>query len=545
MPDPADASPAGPSPRPPPAPPAAKRPAPAVAASVDRAAGRRRARLRGLRQGLPALVVSGALHLGAAWAASLWLLSIAVEPPPTVLQASVADVDSVELVEEPPPDEPLPPEEPDPAPPDVTLYEPEPPPDADDRAPSEELDVLGLGASGVGGRGFRRGGDTDWGVPAGADLPGRGDSPFQGYIDDLRRRGLDVVFVVDATGSMQRFIDRARETIDDVIQDLATVVPSLRIGLVAYRDLGDDWVTQRTDLTTDRYRIHNFLLGLRAAGGRRETPDFEEAVEEGLRVAAEELDWRDGARRVLVLVGDAPYHEEDQAAALATVRSFARGEHAVVNTVYVWAGELAQPTRNQQNAREVMERIANTGRGEAFELRVDDPSADEALRISVTRATFDDEWLPEIRALQASGGRDGRLASIERHVARRDRRWLVRRMSATPIHPAVAAACRDLFDARIAVAMLRQLEDLTNEPALRTAALYVLQAAIEDVRDIAYDVYLPAEEQTAALATIRHRVRQVPGAAAILDGKEADVPPAPGTPGAGAGGPGVPPPAGG
>jgi Mg-chelatase subunit ChlD len=409
-------------------------------------------------------------------------------------------------------------------------------PDADDRPLGPDLDVLGLGASSQGGHGYRARSTGGWSIPDGAGLIGGGDSPFRGYLGDLRERGLDVVFVIDATGSMQRFIDRARETIDDVIQDLASVVPSLRIGLVAYRDLGDDWITQDVDLTTDRYHIHNFLLGLRASGGRREVPDFEEAVEVGLEVATQEMSWREGARRVILLVGDAPYHDDDRAAANATVRSFARDRHSLVNTIYVSAGDFDRPTENQARARDAFQRIAGAGGGAAFELPVDDPQAGASLRSSVTAATFGDEWLDEIIALQRLAPKDSRLASVERHAARRDRGWLIRKMAVEPIHPAVALACRDLFDGRIAAAMLQQLEDLRLDPPLRAAALYVLQSALESVQDIPYDVYRPAAEQNVALAEIRHHVRQVKGASRYLDGEAGTVAPPEMPPGTGDGG---------
>jgi Mg-chelatase subunit ChlD len=444
---------------------------------------------------------------------------------PSTLVASLENTDDLIVPEEEePPPEPEEPEDLEITPPEVELEASETA-EADDRPLAPDVDLLGVGASSRGGHGYRARSTSGWSIPDGLGSLGGGDSPFRGFLTDLRNRGLDVVFVIDATGSMQRFIERARSAIDDIIQDLATVVPSLRIGLVAYRDLGDEWITQSADLTTDRYHIHTFLLGLRAAGGRRVQPDFEEAVEVGLEVAASEMSWREGARRVLLLVGDAPYHDDDRAAAQATVRGFGRVSHSLVNTIYVSSGDFDTPTEKQTRAREVFQRIASTGGGKAFELKVDDPDADAALRLSVTVATFGDEYLEDIAALQRAAPLDSRRASVERHVARRDRAWLIRRMASEPIHPAVAAACRDLLDGRIAAAMLQQLENTNLAPPLRTAALYVLQSAIQDVREIPYDIYQPAEEQRVMLAEIRHYVRQVNGASRYLDGEAGTVVP--------------------
>ncbi len=434
---------------------------------------------------------------------------------------NVDDVPPPEI--EPPPPEPEEPEDLEISPPDVDALVVDPVDDPDDRPLLPDIDLLGLGGSSQGGHGYRSRTGADWGTPAGLGSLGDGASPFRGFLEDLRERGLDVVFVIDATGSMQRFIDEARAAIDDIIQDLATVVPSLRIGMVAYRDLGDDWTIRRAELTTDRYHIHTYLLALRAAGGRRLLPDFEEAVEEGLRVASEELTWRENARRVILLVGDAPYHDEDQSAALATVRSFGRGMHSLVNTLYVSAGGMNAPTANQQKAWEVFQRIATTGNGTAFELRVEGNEARSELRTSVTEATFGREWLDEIRQLQSSAPRDARRASVARHVERKDREWLIEKMALQPIHPAVTAACRELFDGRIAAAMMKQLESPGVDPGLRTAAHYVLQTSIAGLADIPFDASQPLAGQEIGLAAIRRAVREVPGAERHLDGTGVEV----------------------
>lgn len=502
-------------------------PLPAVAVGVNRAEGRRRALRRAWLKGLPMLLVSLILHGLAAWAILLWLVPGLIEDrTSSTLVASLETKQEVEIPDvDPEPPEPEMPEELEITPPEIALVPTETPPDADDRPLAPDVDFIGLGASSQGGHGYRARSPGGWSQPDGLGSIGTGDSPFRGFLTDLRGRGLDVVFVIDATGSMQRFIDRAREAIDDIIQDLATVVPSLRIGMVAYRDLGDEWITQRAELTTDRYHIHTFLLGLRASGGRRVLPDFEEAVEVGLEVAANQMDWREGSRRVILLVGDAPYHEEDRAAAQSVVRSFARDSHSLINTIYVSAGDFEKPTENQTRARDVFERIANTGGGMAFELPVDDAEADDSLRASVTEATFGDEWLEQIVAMQRSAPEDSRRTSVERHVLRRDRGWLIRKMASQPIHPAVAAGCRDLFDGRIAAAMLEQLEDQTLDPPLRTAALYVLQSSLERIQHVPFDVYQPIDAQKVAIAEIRHHVRQVKGASRYLDGEAGTVTP--------------------
>ena len=128
-----------------------------------------------------------------------------------------------------------------------------------------------------------------------------------------------------------------------------------------------------------------------------------------------------------------------------------------------------------------------------------------------------------------------RRASVARHVERKDRKWLIEKMALQPIHPAVTAACRELFDGRIAAAMMKQLESPGVDPGLRTAAHYVLQTSVPGLADIPFDASQALEGQEIGLAAIRRAVREVPGAERHLDGTgvEAEAPGL-GSPGSGA-----------
>ena len=78
------------------------------------------------------------------------------------------------------------------------------------------------------------------------------------------------------------------------------------MGLVAYRDIGDDYVTKTFDLTTDIQDLYANLLELRARGGG----DWPESVNEALHVGVTKLSWTQGPEicRIMFLVGDAPPH---------------------------------------------------------------------------------------------------------------------------------------------------------------------------------------------------------------------------------------------
>src|SRR6266567_322182 len=66
------------------------------------------------------------------------------------------------------------------------------------------------------------------------------------------------------------------------------------MGIVAYRDIGDDYVTRTFDLTTDIQDLYANLLELKARGGG----DWPESVNAALAGAARDTErvWRDIAR---------------------------------------------------------------------------------------------------------------------------------------------------------------------------------------------------------------------------------------------------------
>jgi Mg-chelatase subunit ChlD len=121
---------------------------------------------------------------------------------------------------------------------------------------------------------------------------------------------VDVVFVLDTTGSMGGLLEGAKRKIWSIANEIARgkPTPDIRIGLVAYRDKGDAYVTKKTDLTDDLDGIYKELKGFQAGGGG----DTPEHVNAALKEAIEGMSWsaEKGALRVIFLVGDAPPHED-------------------------------------------------------------------------------------------------------------------------------------------------------------------------------------------------------------------------------------------
>lgn len=124
----------------------------------------------------------------------------------------------------------------------------------------------------------------------------------------LAKPTVEVAFVLDTTGSMGGLLDGAKRKIWSIATSVVDTNPDadIRIGLVAYRDIGDEYVTRTFDLTTDIQDIYANLLELKARGGG----DWPESVNEALDVAVNKLQWTKGSdtKRIVFLVGDAPPH---------------------------------------------------------------------------------------------------------------------------------------------------------------------------------------------------------------------------------------------
>ncbi len=117
---------------------------------------------------------------------------------------------------------------------------------------------------------------------------------------------VDVVFVLDTTSSMSGLIEGAKENIWAIASSMAKAqpTPDIRIGLVAFRDRGDDYITRVIDLSPDLDSMYAQLMDLRADGGG----DTPESVNQALYDAVHRISWSQDkdAYQAIFLVGDAP-----------------------------------------------------------------------------------------------------------------------------------------------------------------------------------------------------------------------------------------------
>ncbi len=119
------------------------------------------------------------------------------------------------------------------------------------------------------------------------------------------RAKLDLVFMVDATGSMGDEIDKLRDSLQGIVRDIGKLPssPDICLGLVTYRDRGDEYFVRGWDLTRNVGTFQKVLDGVQANGGG----DYPEAMNEAFDHAVQSLAWRGPqTTRVLVTLADAP-----------------------------------------------------------------------------------------------------------------------------------------------------------------------------------------------------------------------------------------------
>ena len=121
---------------------------------------------------------------------------------------------------------------------------------------------------------------------------------------------VDVVFLIDTTGSMGDEIHRIKSTLLSTtakVRGLDRDV-DLQYGAVLYRDLGDEYVTRAHPLTGDIQGFDGALQGIQANGGG----DGPESLNQGLAVAVDTMDWREDSAKLVFVVADAPPHMDYQ-----------------------------------------------------------------------------------------------------------------------------------------------------------------------------------------------------------------------------------------
>ncbi|MBX7175105.1 MAG: VWA domain-containing protein [Pyrinomonadaceae bacterium] len=183
-------------------------------------------------------------------------------------------------------------------------------------------------------------------------------------VKDNGQKTLEMVFVLDTTGSMGGLIEGAKTKIWSIVNDVMQRKdrPKVKIGLVAYRDNGDAYVTQVTPLTEDLDKIYSTLMDFRAEGGGDTPENVRRALAEGVDKAG----WaktNPNTAQILFLVGDAPPHNDYvQEPDVLVTTAKAVSQNMIVNTIQ--CGNLG-------GTKEVWQTIAQRGEGKYFAIAQD------------------------------------------------------------------------------------------------------------------------------------------------------------------------------
>lgn len=177
-------------------------------------------------------------------------------------------------------------------------------------------------------------------------------------------RTLEMVFVLDTTGSMSGLLEGAKQRIWGIVNDVMRQDshPAVKVGLVAYRDRGDAYVTQVQPLTDDLDKIYSTLMDYRADGGG----DTPENVRRAMADALNKSGWSSSSSttaQIIFLVGDAPPHDDYQDepdTAVTAAQALRRG--IVVNTIQCGSESKTKP---------IWELIASRGQGRYFAIPQD------------------------------------------------------------------------------------------------------------------------------------------------------------------------------
>ncbi len=188
---------------------------------------------------------------------------------------------------------------------------------------------------------------------------------FSRQIQILREGGLDIVFIFDSTSSMAGFLQQVKIKIRNMVETFKQLVPTIRIGMVTYRDTGEEFVTRSHKLTHGTRSLRKFLIEIDPIGGG----DREEAVDEAFRIAIEEFNWKKKSKKIILLIGDAPPHAKDMEKTIKLINKFQRRMHGTVSTLDT-SPRTFQPVDGgiDQKVIEEFELIAKIGNGESSRL---------------------------------------------------------------------------------------------------------------------------------------------------------------------------------
>ena len=254
---------------------------------------------------------------------------------------------------------------------------------------------------------------------------------------------IELVFVIDTTGSMGGLIEGAKQKVWGIVNEVmqSPSKPVVRMGLVAYRDHGDAYVTQVTPITRDLDNVYNTLMAYQAQGGGDGPEDVRRALADGVR----KVGWSPrspNTARILFLVGDAPPHD-DYGNEPDTVDSASEAVKAGILVNTIQCGSMP-------GTDVAWKRIARAGEGQYFAIAQDGgvvaiatPFDAELARLGTKAGETYTAFGGTMMGRMGAGGGMGGMAGMSGAAFRRSRVEAQRKIEGTVTRSAPAAAQAD------------------------------------------------------------------------------------------------------
>lgn len=159
----------------------------------------------------------------------------------------------------------------------------------------------------------------------------------------MHKSRMQVVFALDATGSMSGLIHAAKDKIWSIVSSLTQTqaTADIEVGLIFYRDRGDAFITKRIPLTDSVDMVYSELMQIKAQGGG----DGPESVNQGLNEAVELFNWDKDTNtyKAVFLVGDyEPHMNYKNDVPYFVTCKIARSRDIVLNTILMGNNKVAE-----------------------------------------------------------------------------------------------------------------------------------------------------------------------------------------------------------
>jgi hypothetical protein len=189
-------------------------------------------------------------------------------------------------------------------------------------------------------------------VPLVAEAPRAVRKEKQDRPAQPREYSAGIVFVIDASLSMDEYISRTREAVMKIYDQLGDrgQLGKVSFGLVAYRDNvgavpGLDFVARTYVTLEEGHNPGAFLRKVESLSAADvSSRDFREDAYAGLREAIENMDWREQEARYIVLITDAGAREGDDPLSSTRLSTDSVRQLALDNGIAIFVLHLLTPS---------------------------------------------------------------------------------------------------------------------------------------------------------------------------------------------------------